>query len=132
LLYLSGSDEALVLEAMLHAYFSVWRIERRHETAGLIVTDALTDQETWLVDEGLSVSAPDGMTFAARVFKVDSFVMTCGVMVPLDQTVIEQVMLDAPTLRAGDPRHVAQDPRLAVAIYRAAIESGMMEHVAYK
>ena len=28
-----GSDEAIVLEAMRHARFSVWRIERRHETA---------------------------------------------------------------------------------------------------
>jgi len=32
-----ASDEAIVLEAMRHARFSLWRVERRHETAGLIL-----------------------------------------------------------------------------------------------
>src|SRR3981081_3452677 len=34
-----GSDEALVLEAMRAARFSVLLIERHHETAGLVATD---------------------------------------------------------------------------------------------
>jgi len=34
-----GSDEALTLDAMCQARFSLWRIERRHETAGVIVAD---------------------------------------------------------------------------------------------
>ena len=29
-----GSDEARMLDAMRHARFSIWRVERRHETAG--------------------------------------------------------------------------------------------------
>src|SRR4051812_46056630 len=36
-----GSNEALVLAAMRHARFSVWRVERRHETAGLILRDVM-------------------------------------------------------------------------------------------
>jgi hypothetical protein len=43
-----GSDAARVLEAMRHARFSVWRINRRHETAGLIITDLLREAELWL------------------------------------------------------------------------------------
>jgi hypothetical protein len=35
------SDEALVLEAMRHARFSIVGVERRHEAAGLVVTDLL-------------------------------------------------------------------------------------------
>src|SRR5271166_2993328 len=35
----AGSDEALMLEAMRHARFSLWRIERRHDVAGLVLTD---------------------------------------------------------------------------------------------
>ena len=44
-----GSDAARVLEAMRQARFSVWRINRRHETAGLIITDVLREAEVWLV-----------------------------------------------------------------------------------
>jgi hypothetical protein len=33
-----GSDEATVLEAMRHARFSIWRVERLHEIAGLVQT----------------------------------------------------------------------------------------------
>ena len=36
---------------MRHARFSVWRINQRHETAGLIITDVLREAEVWLVDE---------------------------------------------------------------------------------
>ena len=42
------SDEAIVLEAMRHARFSLWRVERRHETAGLILQDLLRGGEIWL------------------------------------------------------------------------------------
>lgn len=32
-----GSDEASVLDAMRRARFSLWRVPRRHETAGVVV-----------------------------------------------------------------------------------------------
>ena len=80
----SGSDEALTLEAMRRARFSVWRIERQHETAGAIVTDLLRDSETWLVDEGLALRAELGMTLASRLCWPADFAMTCGVIVPID------------------------------------------------
>src|ERR671938_214945 len=72
-----GSDEALVLEAMRHARFLVYRIERRHETAGLVVTDVLRESQEWLVDERLEASAPEGMAFAGRLCKPAGFAMTC-------------------------------------------------------
>jgi hypothetical protein len=40
-----GSDEARALDAICGARFSVWRIERHHEIAGLIVTDVLRDSK---------------------------------------------------------------------------------------
>jgi hypothetical protein len=54
------SDEALVLEAMRRARFSVWRVERRHETAGLIQRDLLCGEETCLVDETMEKNPPLG------------------------------------------------------------------------
>lgn len=57
----SSSDELRALDAICGARFSVWRIKRRHETAGVIVTDVLhRDGETWLVDEALTISAKPG------------------------------------------------------------------------
>ena len=54
------SDEAIVLEAMRHARFSLWRVERRHETAGLILRDLLRGEEIWLVDETMEKKRGQG------------------------------------------------------------------------
>ena len=80
-----GSDEALVLEAMRQARFSLWRVERRHEVVGLVVQDLLRQDEVWLVDEALERSAPEGMVAAMRLCTPDTFAMTCGVIVPVDR-----------------------------------------------
>jgi len=124
-----GSDAARMLEAMRHARFSVWRIKQRHEAAGLIITDVLREAETWLVDEQLEASAPEDLSFAGRICEPDRFAMSCGVVVPVYRELIEEVALDMLAWRRGDPEHVAQDPRFAIAIYRAAIDSGIMNNV---
>jgi hypothetical protein len=112
----SGSDEALTLEAMRRARFSVWRIERQHETAGAIVTDLLRDSETWLVDEGLALSAELGMTLASRLCWPADFAMTCGVIVPIDAELMEEALFDSAVwLRHTDPNQLADDPRFATA-----------------
>jgi hypothetical protein len=127
-----ASDEARMLDAMRRARFSIWRIERRHETAGLIVADVLREAEVWLVDEKLEASAPPGMAFAGRVCEPEKFAITCGVVVPLDRDLIEEVTLDTLAWRRGDPEQIAEDPRFATAIYRTALDSGIMEQVAYQ
>ena len=128
----SGSDEALVLDAMRHARFSIWRIERRHETAGLVVADLLRDTQEWLMDERLEVTAAEGMGFAGRLCEPEDFAMICGAIVPADRDLIEEVTLDAHAWRRGEPGQVAQDPRFATALYRTAIASGVMARVVYE
>jgi hypothetical protein len=125
-----GSDAARVLEAMRQARFSVWRIDRQHETAGLIITDVLREAELWLVDEQLEASAPVGLCFAGRLCEPDRFTMSCGVVVPVYRELIEEVTTDMLAWRRGDPERVAEDPRFALAIYRAAIDSGIMNNIA--
>jgi hypothetical protein len=98
-----GSDEALMLEAMRHVRFSIWRIERRHEAAGLVVTDVLREAEEWLVDEKLEANAPQGMCFAGRICDPKNFAMTCGVVVPVNRGLIEEAMLDTLAWRRGAP-----------------------------
>src|SRR3954465_264414 len=78
-----GSDEAPVLGARRRARFSLWRVERRHGVAGLVVQDLLREDEAWLVDEALERSAPEGMVAAMRLCTPDAFAMTSGVIVPM-------------------------------------------------
>ena len=124
-----GSDAARVLEAMRHARFSVWRINRQHETAGLIITDVLREAELWLVDEQLEASASEGLSFAGRICEPDRFAMGCGVVVPVYREMMEEVALDMLAQRRGDPERVSQDPRFALAIYRVAIDHGVLNNI---
>jgi hypothetical protein len=127
------ADEAFTLEAMRAARFSIWRIERRHEEAGLIVRDKFRDRETWLVDEGLAASADPGFVFAARLFWPADFAMTCGVIVPVDEDLMTQVVSDGIAwLPHSDLDRLADDPRFATAIYRAAISEGIMDYVTFQ
>ena len=93
------SDEAIVLEAMRHARFSLWRVERRHETAGLILQDLLRGGEIWLVDETMEKSAPRGVEMAARLLQPESFAMTARIIGPVTSDLMEEVFTRTPALR---------------------------------
>ncbi len=127
----AGSEAARMLEAMRRTRFSIWQIERRHDAAGLVVTDVLRDEEVWLIDEALESSSQDGMVFASRFCFIDGFAMTCGVVVPVTDDIVDDVLTDALAWRHSDLSTLAQDPKFATAIYRAAIDDGIMECVAY-
>jgi hypothetical protein len=71
-----------VLEAMRRARFSIISSVRRHTVAGLIVKDLFRGFEFWLVDEGLDSSLPDEAVLATRLYTLQGFAMTAGVLVP--------------------------------------------------
>jgi hypothetical protein len=126
------SEEALVLEAMRRARFSIISIVRRHAVAGLIAEDLFRGVEFWLVDEGLESSLPDGAALATRLYTPEGFAMTTGVLVPLDIELIEDAIADTPQLLRNRRTEVIDDRRFAEAIYRVALASGLMEHVTYQ
>ncbi len=129
---LHGSDEALMLEAMRRSRFSIWQVRERHETVGLVLTDMLRKVEAWLVDERLEATVTDGTAFAGRVCDA-GFAMTGGVAVPVDRDLFDEVSAD-PLLgwRHTQPARLADDPRFATAIYRAAIDQGVMADVVFE
>ena len=94
-----GSDEAIVLEAMRQAQFSLWRIERRHETMGLVLRDLLRSEDIWLADEALERSARPGLEMAARLLKPEGFAMTARIVVPVTPDLMEEAFARAPALR---------------------------------
>lgn len=133
-----GSDEAIVLAAMRHARFSLWRIERHHETTGLILRDLLREEEIWLIDEAMAKNARPGREMAARLVQPDRFAMTARVIVPINPVLMtrpelmEEVFTRAPALRSLQGKALAEDPRFAIGIYRAAVATGAMDFVRFK
>jgi hypothetical protein len=127
-----GADEALMLEAMRNARFAVVLVQRRHPSAGLIVTDLFRKTELWLVDEGLEISLPIGAAIATRYYAPDRFVMTAGVGVPVDIDLLASAVESVPQLRRKSHAEAIEDRRFAEALYQAAIADGMMEDVAYQ
>jgi hypothetical protein len=126
-----GSDDALVLEALHHARFSLWKVERRHDAAGLVVVDMLRDRQEWLMDENLTATVSDGAVFAARVLEPEDFLMSTGVIVPMSTDLVERVLHGSRAWRHGSYEQAAADPRFATAVYRAAIASDTMARVVY-
>jgi hypothetical protein len=124
-----GSDEALVLEAMRRARFSVWRVERRHETAGLTLRDLLRGEETWLVDETMEKNPPLGVEMAGRLMRPEGFAMTARIVVPVTPVLMRMVSDTTPVLRRAEGDVLARDPRFAIGIYRAAVATGAMDSV---
>ena len=127
-----GSDEALMLEAMRNARFALIAVERRHEAAGLIVTDLFRKAELWLVDEGLEMSLPVGAAYAIRYYTHrqlchDSRRRHAGGF----RSDHACARLGA-VLRRKAPAEAIEDRRFAEAVNRAAIEDGIMEDVRYQ
>jgi hypothetical protein len=124
-----NSDEAIVLEAMRHPHFSLWRVERRHETAGLILRDLLRGGEIRLIDEAMEMNARPGVEMAARLLSLEGFEMTARIIVPVTRDLMEEVFDRAPALRRSRGDVLARDPRFAIGIYRAAVATGAMDSV---
>jgi hypothetical protein len=127
-----GSDEAIVLEAMRRARFSLWRVERRHETMGLVLRDLLRGEDIWLADEALERSARPGLAMAARLLQPEAFAMTARIAVPVTPDLMEEVFARAPALRRVQGDALARDPHCAIGIYRAAVATGAMDSVRLK
>jgi hypothetical protein len=129
--FASGSDEALMLEAMCDARFAIVLVQRRHPSAGLIVADLFRKIELWLMDEGLEASLPVGTAFATRYYAPDRFVITAGVGMPVDAGLLTSVLESTPQLLRKSRIEAIQDRRFAEAVYRAAIADGIMEGISY-
>jgi hypothetical protein len=128
-----GSEEDLVLEAIRVAQFSVWSVVRRHDVAGLIVADAMSQEETWLMDEHMTRSLSPGYMFAARLSRPAAFAMTCGVIVPIDpETFHDELHDNDAALRLARRAQSVGDAAFAATVYRIAIDSGMMETIRFE
>jgi hypothetical protein len=83
------TDFALA-QRMAGARFSVFRVLRRHDLAGVWVEDVINPAELiWVLDQGLEVSAPDGLEFGLRIFNAGDFHAGFGIVVPADPEITD-------------------------------------------
>ncbi len=126
------SIEAAVLDALCHAQFAFWRVEEPHETAGIMAHDILRKQSFWLMDEWLAKSVSKGDRFVSRLADLGDYRIGCGVIVPIDDNVLQIAASDTRSFQASGTEAIQRDRRFAEAFYRAAIVGGTMRGVAFR
>jgi hypothetical protein len=126
------SDEARMLEAMRNSKFTLFRVERRHEAAGLIVTDLIRHKEIWSVDEAMERTSSEQDMFATRIYTPDFFSMTAGAGVLFDTELLQDVLDEVPQLARKGTEAAADDRRFAEAVFRVALASGVTEWIGFQ
>ena len=121
-----GSDQARLLVALQNARFTTFQIQGRHPVAGAVAYDLLQKQSFHLMDISIGLSAEARFCFVGRLVEVDGFRMSCLTLVPMYRDLLEQAKPRLPTTMPGSVFEAFQDPRCAIAVYRAAIELGYM------
>jgi hypothetical protein len=116
----AGSDEALMLEALRRARFGLWRVERLHEITGLVISNLLSQTEPGSSMK-VWIRLADGSVFAARLCQPDRFSMTNGLIAMVPAESCEEVINNALIRQSPEPDPVADDSRLATAVYRTAL-----------
>ena len=85
------------------------------------------------MDEALASVAMLGWVTASRLMPVSEFSMTCGVLVPMDHDLMEEVIEERlGWVRRSNMARLPNDPRFAAAIYRTSLEHGAMARVRYR
>ena len=131
--FAKGSDEALMLDAMRNDRFTIAMVRRRHEAAGLILTDTVRNAEIWLMDEGLEQSIPDGAAIAIRYYIPDRFAMTAGIGLPVGEALLAALLDALPhSVQRKSELDALQDRRFAETLYRVALDRRATDSVRFQ
>lgn len=137
-----GSEAERVLQALQQTRITLFRVAGPHEQGGVWVDDLLRGMPVHLWDEGLARPGQEGTGFGGRLMPFDGFEMTCGVLAPLSDGVIDALLgypqpvgplpTAMPLLTPPAPeaiaalRDQARQPDFLVRLYKASLASGLM------
>jgi hypothetical protein len=79
------------------------------------------------MDISIGLSAEPKFCFVGRLAELDGFRMSCLTLVPMYRELLEQANSRLPSTLPGSTFEAFQDPRCAIAFYRAAIDLGYMQ-----
>ena len=131
----AGSDEQLVLMAMQSVRFSAFAVEAAASGVGVQVRDLLRDELLFLVDIGFSQTAAPGLVLAGNVISLPGLSMTTGAMLPVDRTILEDLLQRLPgrfaTATVGQFRQFSpnEQSELAGFVIHACLARGAATYV---
>jgi hypothetical protein len=117
-------DEAIVLEAMCRAEFTLIELADPVEGVGMRAHDLIADEHFLLADVALSHAGAPGVVLATRILRFDSFGMTTGAHLVFDP---ELASLVTPSLHVFAGRHKRPSPQRSSALAGLFIKLGMMD-----
>ena len=132
-----GSDEMILLQALLQARFTLIAVEAVTPGVGVHVEDLMLGDRLFLMDVGFSQSARLGMVLAARLFAPDGVYRTTGAALPVGMMLEDKRAALLHTLRArfpdGDYRRATPELRseFTFQMVRSCIERGASDHIVY-
>jgi hypothetical protein len=130
-----GSDQSVVLQAMLNAYYSLLEIVDAEPGVGVSVRDILRGKTDFLVDIGFGSTATKGMIMATRVIPHDGFVTTGGAALPVPPEAGPQIKKDLERMFPPDTDYTrltpSQEADLAALVIRDCLAADASSHVAY-
>src|SRR4051794_2799431 len=80
----ADSEEMVALQAMTHAYYSLFQVVEVERGIGVSVRDLLRDETGFLVDVGFGNTARPHMMLATRSIPMEGFLTTGGAALPVD------------------------------------------------
>jgi hypothetical protein len=133
-----GSQERLMLDAMVSARYALLVVRRRVGSVGLGVADLFREEEAILCDVSFAATVPRGAILATRVLYPESedFCTTSGAALPVspdDLMRIADILGELGADGADDFARLSRDDldRLTTRILRMLVRSGVTEFVAY-
>jgi hypothetical protein len=130
-----GSDQSVVLQAMLKAYYSLLEVVDVEHGVGMSIRDILRGNTDFLVDVGFGSTARKGTIMATRVIPHEGFVTTGGAALPVSPGPGARI---EKALRRMFPPNTdftrltpQQEADLAAALIRACLAADASSHVVY-
>lgn len=133
-----GSDEMVVLQAMIASNYSIFAIEEVLPRKGAIVTDIIGRDSRRLIDIGIGTTGAAGGVLAGRLIPLPEFCMSSGTFIPLNKRLMEKKVLPLLKQVTGKTRHSggptlskAAEETLSTQLIRIALQAGALERTAY-
>jgi hypothetical protein len=133
-----GSDEAMVLRAMIASTYSIFEIEEILPRKGAILNDIVRRDSHRLIDIGIGTTGAAGGFLAGRLIPLPEFCISSGTFIPLRKRFMEKKVLPLLKQVTGKSCHsggltLSRDAEetLSTQIIRAALHAGALERTAY-
>ena len=132
-----GSDDRVVLDAMLQSHYSLFQVVDVTRGVGVTVLDLLRDETGFLVDIGLGSSAVEDMVLATRVIPFEGFLTTGGAGLPIDLPAMKVIGREIDRVFGAAVKDVSrftpdQEDDLAALVIRLGLKAGVSSRIEYR